>query len=74
MEILIGGKARSRGSGNEIAIGNCLEKYRGKLPFVSGCPPPSDAYLELIALGLKGDFKPLTVNSDAKVVTPEKGK
>lgn len=73
VEILIGGKARSSGSGKEIAIGNCLEKYRGKLPFVSGCPPPSDAYLELIALGLKGDFKPLTVNSDAKIVDLENG-
>jgi uncharacterized protein (DUF362 family) len=71
VEILVGGKARSSGSGKEIAIGNCLEKYHGKLPFVSGCPPPSDAYLELITLGLKGDFKPSTVNSDAEVVDPE---
>ncbi|HEB30064.1 MAG TPA: DUF362 domain-containing protein [Spirochaetes bacterium] len=73
VEILIGKKAVSSGSGKEIAIGNCLERYRGKLPFVSGCPPPSDAYLELIALGLKGDFKPLTVNSDARIVDPENG-
>jgi uncharacterized protein (DUF362 family) len=70
VKILIGGKAKSSGNGKEIAIGNCLEKYRGKLPFVSGCPPPSDAYLELITLALKGNFEPATVDSDGKVVPP----
>jgi uncharacterized protein (DUF362 family) len=68
VNILIGAKAKSKGSGDEIAIGNCLLKYRGKLPFVPGCPPPSDAYLELIELGLKGKFPVATVNSDGKVV------
>lgn len=68
IEILIGGKARSSGTGREIAIGNCLKKYHGKLPFVSGCPPPSDAYLELIDRGLKGNFDIATVNSNCKVV------
>jgi len=66
--ILIGAKARSRGTGNEIAIGRCLERYEGKLPFVGGCPPPSDAYLELIELGLKGIFPVATVDQDARVV------
>jgi uncharacterized protein (DUF362 family) len=68
LDILIGGKAESRGTGREIAIGNCLKRYRGKLPFVSGCPPPSDAYLELIERGLKGDFSASRVNRDAQVV------
>jgi uncharacterized protein (DUF362 family) len=69
LDLLIGGKARSRGTGSEIAIGNCLERYRGKLPFVSGCPPPSDAYLELIERGLKGDFTISTVDQDGRVVS-----
>jgi uncharacterized protein (DUF362 family) len=68
LDLLIGGRALSRGTGSEIAIGNCLERYRGKLPFVSGCPPPSDAYLELIERGLKGDFSVSTVNQDGEVV------
>jgi hypothetical protein len=68
IDILIGKKAKSRDTGNEIAIGNCLERYHGKIPFVSGCPPPSDAYLELVERGLKGTFRVATVNSDAEVV------
>jgi|GEM_PF-915231 len=68
VDILIGGKAKSRKTGKEIAIGNCLQRYRGKIPFVSGCPPPSDAYLELVERGLKGDFRVATVNTDAEVV------
>jgi uncharacterized protein (DUF362 family) len=68
VDILIGGKAKPRNTGREIAIGNCLQRYRGKIPFVSGCPPPSDAYLELVERGLKGDFTVSTVNTDAKVI------
>jgi uncharacterized protein (DUF362 family) len=68
VEILIGGKARSRGKGNEVAMGNCLKRFEGEIPFVSGCPPPSDAYLELIARALKGNFRPSTVNAEGKVV------
>lgn len=68
VNILIGAKAKSSGKGDEIAIGNCLKKYRGKIPFVPGCPPPSDAYLELIELGLKGKFPVATVDPDGKVV------
>jgi hypothetical protein len=56
VSVLVGAKAAARGTGNEIAIGNRLERYRGKIPFVSGCPPPSDAYLELVARGLKGAY------------------
>jgi len=66
--ILIGAKAKSRRTGDEIAIGNCLKKYKGKLPFVGGCPPPSDAYLELIKRGLKGRFPVATVDQSGKVV------
>ncbi len=36
VDILIGGKAESKNSGTEIAIGNCLKRYQGKIPFVSG--------------------------------------
>jgi uncharacterized protein (DUF362 family) len=68
VDILIGRKAKSRKTGKEIAIGNCLKRYRGSIPFVSGCPPPSDAYLELVQRGLKGDFRVTTVNTDAEVV------
>ena len=67
--VLIGAKAKSRGTGDEIAIGNCLKKYDGTLPFVGGCPPPSDAYLELIERGLKGRFTSATVDPDGNVVT-----
>jgi uncharacterized protein (DUF362 family) len=73
VDILIGGKAKSKNSGTEIAIGNCLKRYRGKIPFVSGCPPPSDAYLELVLRGLRGDFRVATVNSDAKVIDVSSG-
>lgn len=69
VDILIGAKSKSLGTGTEIAIGNCLKRYRGKIPFVSGCPPPSDAYLKLIERGLKGDFNITTVDSDGKIVT-----
>ncbi len=68
IDILIGKRAKSRDTGKEIAIGNCLKRYRGKIPFVSGCPPPSDAYLELVERGLKGDFGVKTVNLDAEVI------
>ncbi len=68
VDILIGRKAKSKKTGKEIAIGNCLQRYRGKIPFVSGCPPPSDAYLELVQRGLKGDFRATTVNTNAEVV------
>ncbi len=69
VDLLIGAKAKSLGTGTEIAIGNCLKRYKGKIPFVSGCPPPSDAYLKLIERGLKGDFDVATVNTNGKVVT-----
>lgn len=68
VKILIGAKAKSTGSGDEIAIGNCLKKYRGKLPFVPGCPPSSDAYLEFIERGLKGKFPIATVDPDGRIV------
>ena len=68
VDILIGRRAKSKKTGREIAIGNCLQRYRGKIPFVSGCPPPSDAYLELVQRGLKGDFRVTTVNKNAEVV------
>jgi uncharacterized protein (DUF362 family) len=68
VDILIGAKAESKKTGKEIAIGNCLNRYRGKIPFVSGCPPPSDAYLELVERGLMGDFSTTTINTDAEVV------
>lgn len=57
VEILIGAKAKSKMTGREIAIGNCLKRYKGKLPFISGCPPPSDSYLDLIEKGLQGKFE-----------------
>jgi uncharacterized protein (DUF362 family) len=66
--VLIGAKAEPRGTGDEIAIGNCLKRYDGKLPYVGGCPPPSDAYLALIERGLKGHFETATVDQDGRVV------
>jgi uncharacterized protein (DUF362 family) len=71
VDLLIGAKATSRGTGSEIAIGNCLKRYRGTIPFVSGCPPPSDAYLELIERGLRGSFVVATVDQDGRVVDVE---
>jgi hypothetical protein len=68
VDILVGKKAKSENRGGEIAIGNCLRRYRGKIPFVPGCPPPSDAYLELLERGLKGDFSPSTVDQDGRIV------
>jgi len=56
VQILIGAKARMEGTGNEIALGNCLKKYEGKIPYIPGCPPASDAYGDLIQDGLRGKF------------------
>lgn len=56
VRILIGAKAKMRGTGNEIALGKCLKRYKGKLPYISGCPPPSDVYGSLIEDGLQGKF------------------
>jgi uncharacterized protein (DUF362 family) len=67
--ILVGAKARPKGTGNEIAIGNCLKRYYGKLPYVPGCPPASDAYKELIERGLLHQvFTPSTVDKDCRIV------
>ncbi len=68
VSILIGGKAKPQGSGKEVAIGNCLRRYRGKLPYVPGCPPASDAYRELVEQGLQGNFRIATVNAECQVV------
>lgn len=57
VKILIGAKAKATGTGNEIALGNCLKRYEGKIPFVGGCPPPSDAYASLVEKLLKSDIK-----------------
>ena len=56
MQILIGAKAKVKGTGNEIALGNCLKRYEGKIPFIPGCPPAADAYEALIRDGLQGRF------------------
>lgn len=56
VRVLVGAKARIKGTGNEIAIGNCLRRYKGKLPYISGCPPASDHYGSLIEDGLRGKF------------------
>jgi hypothetical protein len=56
MDILIGAKARMRRTGKEIALGNCLKRYEGKIPYIPGCPPAADAYEALIHDGLKGKF------------------
>jgi uncharacterized protein (DUF362 family) len=69
LTILIGAKAKSRGTGKEIAIGNCLKRYLGELPYVPGCPPASDAYNELVKRGLlKGDFSVSTVDKECRIV------
>ena len=57
VKILIGAKAKAEFTGNEIAIGNCLKRYEGKIPFCPGCPPPSDVYLNLVEQGLQEKFK-----------------
>lgn len=71
VDILVGAKAKPAGERSDIAIGNCLKRYRGKIPFVPGCPPTSDAYLELIKRGLKGDFRAATVDSRREVIELE---
>lgn len=48
IKILVGAGAEAEYTGNEIAIGNCLKKYDGKIPYCPGCPPPSDTYLEFV--------------------------
>jgi len=48
IKILVGAGAEAEYTGNEIAIGNCLKKYDGKIPYCPGCPPPSDAYLGFV--------------------------
>ncbi len=73
ISILIGKKATPQGQGKEIAIGNCLRRYQGKLPYVPGCPPASDAYRELVEQGLQGKFPIATVNSECKLVDPNTG-
>lgn len=61
VRILIGTKAQMQGTGNEIALGNCLKKYKGKLSYISGYPRASDAHGSLIEDGLRGKF---VVNKD----------
>jgi uncharacterized protein (DUF362 family) len=56
IQILLGAKAKAKGTGKEIALGDCLKRYDGKIPFIPGCPPPADAYEALIRDGLKGRF------------------
>ena len=69
VRILIGPKARMQGTGNEIALGNCLKRYKGKLPYISGCPPASDAYGRIIEDALRGKF---VVHEDTIESTLEK--
>ncbi|MFH0796572.1 MAG: DUF362 domain-containing protein [Candidatus Omnitrophota bacterium] len=57
IKILIGARAKARLTGDEIALGNCLKRYQGKIPFCPGCPPPSDVYLKLVEDGLQGNLK-----------------
>jgi hypothetical protein len=65
VNILIGAKAKSEGLGKEIAIGNCTKRYFGELPFVPGCPPPADAYCEIIEHSLlTGEFPVNTVKGE----------
>jgi uncharacterized protein (DUF362 family) len=56
VEILLGAKAKMKGTGKEIALGNCLKRYEGKIPFIPGCPPAADAFEALIKDGLQGKF------------------
>lgn len=62
-----------KGSGKEVAIGNCLRRYHGKLPYIPGCPPASDAYRELVERGLQGSFRIATVNTECQVVDLKNG-
>ena len=69
LRILLGPKAKMQGGGNEIALGNCLKRYQGKLPYIPGCPPASDAYGQIIEDALRGKF---VVHQDSIDSTLEK--
>ena len=56
IQVLLGAKAKMQGTGNEIALGDCLRRYEGKIPFIPGCPPAGDAYEALLRDGLQGNF------------------
>jgi len=72
VRILLGARAQMKATGNEIAVGNCLKRYKGKIPFIPGCPPPGDTVLpDVIARGLQGNFSAdisdLTERFDSKL-------
>ena len=72
LRILIGPKAKMQGTGNEIALGNCLKRYQGKLPYIPGCPPASDAYGKTIEDALRGKFTvgEETIDSTLEKIVP----
>jgi hypothetical protein len=72
LRILLGPRARMRRKGNEIALGNCLKRYKGKIPYISGCPPASDAYGGIIEDALRGKFLVYEDNIDSTLerITP----
>jgi len=57
VKILFGAKAKAKFTGDEIAIGNCLKRYDGKIPYCPGCPPPGDVYLKLVEKALEGKLQ-----------------
>jgi len=57
VRILVGAKAQPMWTGNELAIGNCLRRYRGELPWCPGCPPSTMALAEIVIPALRGELK-----------------